>query len=1366
MNQVRFAAVGWTCAALLWSAPASADVLPAADAYAIVGGRVVLEPGKILDGASVLVRDGRIEGVGVDLPIPFDAYRIDAAGLVVHAGFLDAGNASGYDPKARPTWTLQDADIDVAAKSYAAAPEADRHLVTPEFRVARSLTADEDDWEKWRLCGFTGRLVKPSGGVLAGQSAFVSLRGRPLLDAVLKDRALMHVAFEVDGRQYPVTLMGAVAKLRQAFADAEHYRRREEFAAAKGLASLMPPSDASWIDLFPVLDGVQPVALRAQTEDEIHRALAVADELKFRLRIDGGREAWKLADRLARRGSPVLLSADFPDPPKHPSDKTPRRDEPRDAGEEDAEPPPAPPAEAPPDSSLPNADELDRPVRLVKDERRKWQENFQGVARLLEADIPVGLAFDGVPPDKFRTQIDRLVKEGGLNSDQILALLTTRAAAAIGVQDQLGAVAPGKRSHLVVRRGLWTEKDTLVRYVLVDDRLFEYPEPEAAAKPKPPDAKKAADAEEKHAEEARGPLPAAVPVELDSDRTPMRRTGGDALIRAGRLLTMGPLGNLDNADVRVRGGKIVEIGADLKPDESTVVVDARDWYVVPGIVDTHSHMAIAGGVNEYSLSVTPEVRVRDVVDSRDVTIYRALAGGVTTARLLHGSANTIGGQDAVVKLRWLKPAPELLLAEAPLGVKFALGENVTRNQTRFPNTRLGVEAVLVRAFAEADAYRKMWEQHRKRSASSTEPPPRRDLRLEALARVLEGEIGVHCHCYRADEILMLLGVADRFGIGIRSLQHGLEAYKIAPEVARHKCSVSTFSDWWAYKWEAYDATPYNAALLREAGVPVCLKSDSPNVVRTMYLEAAKLLRYGDFTPDAALETITIIPARQLRLDARIGSIEVGKDADLAMFNGHPLNTYARCEMTLVDGEIYFERRDSAGAADRVRSAAAPPPPPTRNALRYDLLPPREAIAQTLQIETNSAGRYALVGGDVYTVSGDVLKGGAVLVGDGRIEAVLPDGSEIDEPDATIVDVKGLRIYPGLIDAGCKVGLAEVDSTRETLDFEEIGPFQPDLRAAAAIHPDSALIPVTRAGGVTTVVAMPTGGVVSGQSALVQLAGWVPSEMVLVDPLALHLRLPSPPKADATEKRPFDGRGRFAHLRDRRIQEIRSLVRLARHYDRAVRESKARRTAPPTVDPRLEALAPYVRKERPVVIYADSTKDILEALRLAEELDLKLILQGGRDAWKLAEVLRRRDVPVVAGPVLALPSQRHDPYDAAFANLAKLHAAGVRFCIQTDDASNSRNLPFHAAVAVAFGLPPDEGLKAVTLYPAQIFGFDDLLGSIEPGKVANLILADGDPLQCSTRIKHLFIGGNPVPPVSKHTELYEKYRQRLKNRAVR
>jgi imidazolonepropionase-like amidohydrolase len=243
--------------------------------------------------------------------------------------------------------------------------------------------------------------------------------------------------------------------------------------------------------------------------------------------------------------------------------------------------------------------------------------------------------------------------------------------------------------------------------------------------------------------------------------------------------------------------------------------------VMAGIIDTHSHFAVSGGVNEGSLSVVPEVRVRDVIDSEDVQIYRALGGGVTTARLLHGSANVIGGQDAVVKMKFGKSSKEMLVAEAPRGVKFALGENVKRTDGRFPNSRLGVEAVIIRAFTEARTYRDKWDAYEKSKGSSEPlPEPRRDLRLEALADVLAGDLRIHSHCYRSDEILMLLRVAERFGVKVRSL----EGYKVAPEIAAHGASVSLFSDWWAYKMEAYDAIPYGARLLKDAGVNVCLKS--------------------------------------------------------------------------------------------------------------------------------------------------------------------------------------------------------------------------------------------------------------------------------------------------------------------------------------------------------------------------------------------------------------------------------------------------------------------------------------------------------------------------------------------------------------
>ncbi len=345
------------------------------------------------------------------------------------------------------------------------------------------------------------------------------------------------------------------------------------------------------------------------------------------------------------------------------------------------------------------------------------------------------------------------------------------------------------------------------------------------------------------------------------------------------------------------------------------VIEAAGLVAMPGIIDTHSHIAIQGGVNEFSLSIVPEVRVKDVVTGDDVSIFRALAGGTTTARLLHGSANTIGGQDAVVKLRYGKPGRDLIIRDAPQGVKFALGENVTRSQGRFPNSRMGVESVIERAFEEGKAYLAEWksyEQSPSQEPGQGWPAPRRDLRLEALGKIVEGSIKIHSHCYRSDEILMLLRTAERFGIRVQSLQHVLEGYKVAAEISEHGASASTFSDWWAYKVEAYDAIPFNAALLTKAGANVCIKSDSEELNRHLNLEAAKMVKYGGVSEAEALAMITLNPARELGLDRRLGSIETGKDADIVLFNAHPFDAFSRCELAIIDGEVCFQRHEPDG----------------------------------------------------------------------------------------------------------------------------------------------------------------------------------------------------------------------------------------------------------------------------------------------------------------------------------------------------------------------------------------------------------------------------------------------------------------------
>ncbi|MCC6394319.1 MAG: amidohydrolase [Bryobacterales bacterium] len=372
--------------------------------------------------------------------------------------------------------------------------------------------------------------------------------------------------------------------------------------------------------------------------------------------------------------------------------------------------------------------------------------------------------------------------------------------------------------------------------------------------------------------------------------------------------------------VIVKDGKIAEAAEKVMIPPGARVIDAGGQYLMPGIIDCHSHIA-ADSINEGAASVSSMVGIEDVLNPDDISIYRALAGGVTTANILHGSANSIGGKCTVIKTRWGKDADGLKFEGAMPGIKFALGENpkrqgmpseglfgVTQRNLRYPGTRMGVEDVIREAFTEAKAYQAEWKEYEaKKTRGETVIPPRRNLKLEPLVEVLEGKRFVHAHCYRADEILMLLRVADEFGFKIRTLQHVLEGYKVAREIAAHGAGASTFSDWWSYKMEAYDAIPYNAAIMVRKGVLVSLNSDSGELMRRLNTEAAKTMKYGGLTETEALSLITINPARQLKIDDRVGSIEVGKDADLVLFDKHPLSSYAKVQKVFIDGAVYFDR---------------------------------------------------------------------------------------------------------------------------------------------------------------------------------------------------------------------------------------------------------------------------------------------------------------------------------------------------------------------------------------------------------------------------------------------------------------------------
>jgi imidazolonepropionase-like amidohydrolase len=403
-------------------------------------------------------------------------------------------------------------------------------------------------------------------------------------------------------------------------------------------------------------------------------------------------------------------------------------------------------------------------------------------------------------------------------------------------------------------------------------------------------------------------------------------------IRNATILTI-TNGRIDNGTLVIRGSRIAAVGPNgsVSVPPGAQVIDAAGKFVMPGIIDTHSHSAVEGAVNEGSIPNSGMVRIADVMTNEEASPYRQLAGGTTTALILHGSANAIGGQSQIAKWKVGRPIADWIVRDAPRTIKFALGENPKSSNFRppegvarqYPATRMGVEEVIRKSFVDARDYMARWDEYdAKRRRGEDAIPPRKDLLMDTMADILRGNIDVHSHCYRSDEIMMLLNLAREQGFKIHEFQHVLEGYKVAKEIAAAGTGGGTFIDWWGYKAEAYDATPYNVALMVRSGVLTSVNSDSDELARHLNHDAAKAMKYGGLTEEEALRLCTINPAKQLRLDKRIGSLEVGKDADVVIWTGHPLSTYARVETTFIEGEVVFDRaKDLQQRADMKREKA-------------------------------------------------------------------------------------------------------------------------------------------------------------------------------------------------------------------------------------------------------------------------------------------------------------------------------------------------------------------------------------------------------------------------------------------------------------
>lgn len=961
-SRSRFVTLTMLSLAVAVAAPLHAEPPTPPPYYAIQNVRVVTGVGAPIEGATVLLADGLIEAVGKNLKIPGDARVIDGKDLTLYPGLIDAMTTLAQK-------VPEGSDARGSNTPVVMGPE-DRPSTTPWITAVEQLTEDAKI-AKWRNAGFTSAMTTPEKGIFAGQAALIELVDKPDRQSVLMTPVAQRLNFTGGGelRTFPGSLMGVLAYVEQVFADADHYAKVKAAYVKDPRGRVRPEYDRTLEPIETAIVSKTPFLMPANLGREIDRALALRSKLNVATIVYGGQGAYDRAEELKAARVPVLVNLNWPQEEKNrdPEAETPFRTL---AHRRLAPTTPAALASAGVpfafySGGLATTSEVFESIRAATDnglsheaalaaltsspatilgvanrvgtiEKGKianlvlatdwpWAEGAEVRAVFVDGRLYQERKSDG-PTEapsmdvsgtwKMTTQSPRGARE--MTADITMQkdgkvkgkVTSDRGDAAMDDARMSGDVLRFKTTREIEGRSVTSSWTLNVEGEKLTGTLTAGPMQMDVTGTRTAKAEAGATADKKDKKQE-VPL-ADVRAGLATYHSAAKKMGTYAITNADVWTVSGR--TIENGTVVVSGGKIRAVGTDVSIPKGAEVIDAKGGALIPGIIDCHSHIAIEGGVNEGTLVVTSMVEIADVLNPDDIGIYRALAGGVTSANLLHGSANPIGGQNQVIKLRWGQDAEALKFQGAPAGIKFALGENPKRSNlsvsgipARYPQTRMGVMDVIREAFTEAREYQKAWDEYDAGARNGIKPAlPRRDLEMEALVEILEGTRMVHSHCYRADEILQLLRLAEEFDFRIATLQHVLEGYRVADEIAAHGAGASTFSDWWGYKVEAYEAIPHNAALMTERGVLVSINSDSGEEMRHLNQEAAKAVKWGGMDEVEALKMVTLNPARQLGIDNRVGSIEVGKDADLVLYSGHPLATESVVQKTFVDGDLYFD----------------------------------------------------------------------------------------------------------------------------------------------------------------------------------------------------------------------------------------------------------------------------------------------------------------------------------------------------------------------------------------------------------------------------------------------------------------------------
>ena len=930
--------------------------------WALSNAMIHTEPGDSLKDATVIIRDGRIEKLGRYIKIPLDAYEIDLEGAHIYSGFIDGWLQVKKDEKTESPddhWNTK---------------------IRASYRAKDDLKIKDKDLKALRANGFTTAHIVPEEGIFKGKSDLIILDDN--LVSIKNDVAQI-LEFKTTGwsdRSYPNSLLGVIAVMRQTFLDADWYKKSVEILKKYPDENEPIAFHPSLQELANFKSNRYPVLFMTKEEHAALRSLKIAEEFKLSPWLLGSGYEYRRLDEISEQNPFIIFPLEFPAKPKVKDPHIALQYSTEQLKHWDMAPDNVKTVFEKglrfsfTSATLKNKKDFRKNLRKIIDRglpksvalsalttypseamglektigriqpgyianlvitdgdyfdpksrvtalwmsgkeyfiSNRHSVSLKGNWKLDINDKLYDLSFK-ISSDKKKTgpmiQIGQKKEKliGTIKHDEITVDVIELDTFEKDFEFKVNASFLGKDGMLAFR-GQISKNNIVGKFFDGSEELSFKAKRENLGKTTTRKKEIASDLNIFYPEGAYG-----LEEKLSKPNA--------VLIDNATLWSCSSMGMLQDWDILFVDGKIDKIAPDISvPMGSALVIDGTGKHVTPGLIDCHSHSA-ASSINEGAQSVTAEVRIRDVLYADDINIYRQLGGGLTTANILHGSANPIGGQNAVIKLRWGSPPEDLLFKNAPQGIKFALGENVKQanwqGTGRYPQTRMGVEQVIRDAFRAAQDYRHHHKTYnRNTKAQKKKVPPRVDLELEALAEIIEGERLLHCHSYRQDEILMLTRIAEDFGFKIATFQHVLEGYKVADRIAEHGAGASTFSDWWQYKYEVIDAIPYNGTLMAKNNVLVSFNSDDAELARRMNTEGAKAIKYGGLDEIEALNFVTINPAKQLKIDEWVGSLEEGKDADFVIWDGPPLSIYSQVLETWIDGIQYWSIDNNDRLEDR------------------------------------------------------------------------------------------------------------------------------------------------------------------------------------------------------------------------------------------------------------------------------------------------------------------------------------------------------------------------------------------------------------------------------------------------------------------